>query len=235
MLERTDSAGKKRWRLRPELCIYLLFTNLLMFSVYAEAGFKIESATIYESANNYYLNASIDYDMHPEAYEILAKGLPIRISFELEIYQPRRYWLDRTLLEKKFNYRLQHDPITDQYELTRKDTDFGLTYETAEQAIDSLHYLSNLFIVETTRIPAAKLAQVQLRMSLDVRNFPDPMQYLSQYWGDWVRTTDWYHWALLAAQENTLTENPESDASTDEVPDPLVDQEPETENDGEGQ
>lgn len=206
MLEKAYNAESKNWPRASALGLCLLLLLVLTATVYAESGFEVESATIYESASNYYLNASIDYEMQSEAYAILAKGLPIRISFELEIYNPRRYWFDRTLLEKEFSYRLQHDPITDQYELTRNDTDFTLSYATAEQAVDSLHYLSNLFLVETHKISAGKQTQVQMRMSLDVRNFPDPLQYLSQYWGDWVRTTSWYRWTLLSVEGSSAAD-----------------------------
>jgi len=165
------------------------------------SSFVIESADIYQSANNYYLNAAIDYDIHPEAHEILAKGLPIHIVFELELYKVRRYWLDKTLLEKEFSYILQHDPITNQYELTRVDTDFTLSYETVQAAIASLRYLTNLFVVETENIAEGDETFAQLRMSLDIRNFPEPMQYLSQYWGDWIIATEWYQWSMKDSRE----------------------------------
>lgn len=186
------------------LCLLLFSFN--SYAQDAPAKFAIETADIYESADNYYLNATIDYDLHAEAHAILAKGLPIHILFELELYKSRRYWLDKTLLSKQYVYVLQLDPITDHYELTRTDTNFTLSYKTADKAIESLRYLSNLFIVETNKLPIAKDVIAQLQMSLDVRNFPEPMQYLSQYWGDWVRSTNWYSWALQKEQAQAIDE-----------------------------
>lgn len=176
------------------LCLFLISFSALAQD--SKENFSIESADTYRSADNYYLNATINYDLHAEAHDILAKGLPIHILFDLEMYKFRRYWLDKTLLKKQYVYIIQLDPITDRYELTRTDTNFTLSYETADKAIESLRYLSNLFITEVNKVPVQNGVFAQLQMSLDVRNFPEPMQYLSQYWGDWVRTTNWYRWSL---------------------------------------
>lgn len=177
-------------------CLLLLVYVSLTQILWAQDNFKVESASITTSSDSYYLNASLDYQLHQEAQEILDKGLPIRILFELVISQPRRYWFDKTLLEKEYEYVLQHDPITDRFDLTRLDTDLTLSYASSAEAIDSLHYLTNLLVAPSKQVAHDKSTEVSLRMNLDVRNFPSPLQYLSQYWGDWVQTSDWYTWSF---------------------------------------
>jgi len=70
-----------------------------------------------------------------------------------------------------------------------------LSFATAELAVQNLQYLTNLLVDEIKRIP--KGTEGRLRMVVDVRNFPEPLQYLSQYWGDWKQSSDWYDLEVL--------------------------------------
>ena len=182
------------------LCVFCM----LPLNLWAE-GFRVISATTYRVGDGHYLNAEVVHDVHPEAQAILSKGLPIRITFELQIQQSRRYWWDKTILEREYEYVLQHDPITDRYEMTRTDTSFTLSYASADEAIESIRYLSNLLITNNSIIDDPENKQAQLRVHLDVRNFPEPMQYLSQYWGDWVVSSEWYLWEMDQQKSQILS------------------------------
>lgn len=158
--------------------------------------FEVSHAQTSIIDGKYFLTADIAYRLHSEAIQILERGLPIRIELQVELFLQRRYWRDKTILEKNKIYLLKRNALTERFILTASDEDTQQSFATAEHAINSMRTLEGVFLTEESEIPDPQATQARARLIVDVRHFPEPLQYLSKYWDDWRLVSEWYVWPL---------------------------------------
>jgi hypothetical protein len=158
--------------------------------------FEVSHAQTSIIDGKYFLTADIAYRLHSEAIQILERGLPIRIELQVELFLQRRYWRDKTILEKNKIYTLKRNALTERFILTASDEQTQQSFATAEQAINSLRILEGVYLTEESNILDPQDTQARARLIVDVRHFPEPLQYLSKYWDDWRLVSEWYVWPL---------------------------------------
>jgi len=163
---------------------------------FAQSSFEVRHAQTQIKDGSYYLNADIDYMLHSEAREILQRGLPIKIALQVELFRERRYWRDKIINQTEAVYVLQFNPVTEHYVLRNVDEGSQKTFFDADSAISDLSKLQNVLLVAENKLINPNLLQARARLIVDVRHFPEPLQYLAKYWGEWHLTSEWYVWPL---------------------------------------
>ncbi|MBT8141399.1 MAG: DUF4390 domain-containing protein [Gammaproteobacteria bacterium] len=175
-----------------------LFLGLCMVSIglHASDRFEVSHAQTIVLDDTYYLTADIAYALHDEAKSILQQGLPIRIELQAELVRPRRYWRDKIIARVNKLYLIQFNAVTERYVVSIPDLAQQESFATAEQAIYSLRTLKDIPLLSASNVPNPEIIQARARLVVDVRHFPDPLQYLAKYWADWVLVSEWYVWPL---------------------------------------
>lgn len=172
----------------------LIASGLIILGNFAATRFEVSHAQTVVKEGQYLLSADIAYSLHSEALEVLKRGLPVRIELQVELFLQRRYWRDKTILVTNKTYELHRNALTERFILS--DQEQQQSFASAEEAISAMRYLEDIYLADASAIPQPELTQARARLIVDVRHFPDPLQYLAKYWDDWLIISEWYVWPL---------------------------------------
>ena len=144
----------------------------------------------------YVLSTEINYSLHPEAEEILQKGLAIKFIVQTELFQERKYWRDKKIAYAQQIFYLQKNAITEKYVLSSPNVEEQKYFSSAADAISNLGDFTTIELIESQQISDPKKIQARTRLVIDVRHFSGTVNYLAKYWDDWRIVSEWYEWPL---------------------------------------
>ncbi len=144
----------------------------------------------------YVLSTEINYSLHPEAEEILQKGLAIKFIVQAELFQERKYWRDKKIAYAQQIFYLQKNAITEKYVLSSPNVEEQKYFSSAADAIRNLGDFTTIELIESQQISDPKKIQARTRLVIDVRHFSGTVNYLAKYWDDWRIVSEWYEWPL---------------------------------------
>ncbi len=144
----------------------------------------------------YVLSTEINYSLHPEAEEILQKGLAIKFIVQAELFQKRNYWRDKKIANAQQVLFLQKNSITQKYVISSPNVKEQQFFSSAADAIRSLGDFTNIELIKSQQISDAKKILARARLVVDVRHFSGTVNYLAKYWDDWRIVSEWYEWPL---------------------------------------
>ncbi len=164
--------------------------------LFANERFEIRHAQTSIIDDVYVLSTELDYSLHPEAEQILQKGLAIKFIIQAELFQKRNYWRDKKIAYAQQIFFLQKNAITQKYVLTSPDVSEQKSFSTPIEAIRNLGDFTKISLIETEKIKNPRDIQARTRLVVDVRHFSGAVNYLAKYWDDWRIVSEWYEWPL---------------------------------------
>ena len=170
----------------------------LLFIATAQAeGISVNRAEARLSDDGYQLSASYDINLTFAAQQALERGVPLYFVGEFLLTRPRWYWLDEEIFQGEQTVKLSYNVLTRQYRISR-----GALFQNFAGLEDALNILARQ---SSTVIPAELVEKnksyiAAARLRLDVAQLPKLLQVNALTGKDWTLNSDWYRWAINAAE-----------------------------------
>lgn len=157
---------------------------------------RIRSAYVEPSEGVLLLNAQVEFSLPDGAQQAIKDGVELTLTFDIEITQPRRFWADNTVAALEQRYELLYHAVSGRYLVRNLNSGEQTSYPTLEAALEPLHRIERLPILDEALVGGAGRYEISLRASLDVRTMPDALRFVLFWVDDWRQSSDWYTWPL---------------------------------------
>jgi len=179
----------------------LVFPTILLLLLPALAAadkgmFEVRTATSRLDEGIYYLNATIDYDLSPQAIDALNSGIPLTFDLEIEISRSRKWWFDPEVALLTQSFQLTFNALSRRYVVRNLNSGVQQSYSTLYSALGDMGRIVDIPIIDTAILEDDLTHLVRIRAVLDQQRLPGPLQMLA-FWSDGYRLeSDWYSWSL---------------------------------------
>lgn len=172
----------------------LLMTPASILS--AEYGFEVTDAKIFRSENGYDLNAGITYDFSPRAIEALNNGVPLTVVVEVRVHRYRRFVWNKTLVKRKFIYRLTYHALPRRFRLYDQNQDRYRNFVNMRAALQALGKIRETELMKHGDIEPGNVYTAELKTYLDIEALPLPLRSIAYVIPQWYMSSTWYKWPL---------------------------------------
>lgn len=169
----------------------------LLFSV-AVCGedMDIRSAYVESNAGVLQLNAQVEFELPAGAQQAIRDGVELTLAFDIEITRGRRLWMDETVAQLQQRYEVLYHAVSGRFLVRNLNSGQQDSYPTLEAALEPLHRIERLPILDEALVRAKGRYEISLRASLDVHTMPDALRFIVFWADDWRQRSEWYTWPL---------------------------------------
>jgi Domain of unknown function (DUF4390) len=146
-------------------------------------GISVRSVDLESVEEGYLLNADFDVELTPKLQDAVSHGVPLNFVLTFDLWRPRAWWFDETIIHFQEYRRLSFVPVTRMYRLN-----MGSTYETFPNLKDALKALSHVHAVPAAEKQALLKGQryeASISLGLDSSLLPKPLQIEGLSTGEW--------------------------------------------------
>ena len=191
---------------------------LALASVPARAGdASITHAKIVLAEEGYVLNADFNFDLNQKLVDALAHGVALHFVAELRIERPRWYWFNKTLVQRRLEYRLTYRAMTRSYRLNIGS--LHRNFDTLADAVHTMGRIRNLYVAPSGMFDGEKRYEATLRFFHNTALLPKPFQLSALANGKWDLGTGWRKWSFtsgMTSPEKAITEAAPTEESPEE-------------------
>ena len=145
----------------------------------------------------YVLDADFELILNPTLEEAIGRGVPLYFAIEFEMQRPRWYWLDETVTQVAFSYRLSYNALTRQYRLSSGTSAFYQNFATIEEAQRVISRVRGRKVVEKASLFKGWRYDAAARLRLDTAQLPKPFQISALTSRDWNLQSEWVRWSFV--------------------------------------
>jgi len=167
-----------------------LFLLCMPLPALAEANVRV--ASLISTEDGYVVNADFELELNPRLIDALQRGVSLYFSVELNVEQPRWYWFDRTVVERRLQYRLVYHTITRSYRLS-----FGglhRNFDSLAAALRTMTRVRNWHVMTHDMVQEQAVYRAALRMRHDIELLPKPLVVTATGGREWNLATPWLRW-----------------------------------------
>lgn len=180
--------------------VLLLFWIALLITTPAPARepqvFEVEEARFQLSDSLLLLEARIHIELPAYIEVAVDQGFAVPVSFEVEIMEDRKYWLDRKLVSLKQQYLLHFLPMLDAYVVSDVNQGSRSYFDTREEAVNSLQYIVDYPMFDIGNISTELTVYARMRFGVDSDELPLPLKSSSLWANDWDVHSEWFSWEI---------------------------------------
>lgn len=186
--------------LRVSAILVLAAGFLLSGNVHAE-NIRIKSVALDVADEGYQFNADVEITLNPMLERSLEKGIVLYFVSELNLLDPRWYWLDEKVARSKQREALSYYALTRQYRLSRGS--LSQNFSTLKEALQVLGRLRNRPIVANSELNQDIEYVAELRVWLDLSRLPKPFQVEALSSKEWNLSSDTLEWSVKLPPQKT--------------------------------
>lgn len=165
-----------------------------LWSQASAAGITVENAATHMVNDFYVVDADIKYQLSDEAIEAITNGVPVTITIEIEIRQPRNYLWDVKIAKIRQRYRVEHHALTGQYLIVNLVNGTRRHFPSIDAAALALGTLEQVPVVKQGRLSPHSTYKASLRARLDLEALPAPLRLIAFFSPSWYLSSGWYRW-----------------------------------------
>lgn len=165
---------------------------LLCAPALVQADASVRLASLIATDDGYVVNADFDLELNPRLVDALQRGVSLYFSVELSVEQPRWYWFDRSVVERKLQYRLAYHTITRSYRLS-----FGglhRNFDSLDAALRTMTRVRNWHVMTHDMVQEQAVYRAALRMRHEIELLPKPLVVTATGGREWNLATPWVRW-----------------------------------------
>jgi hypothetical protein len=180
--------------------IYLYVSGLILLlsqsSIAGINSISINNADGVIIENMYTVNAKISYQLGKESRNALEHGIPLEFDIDFRI-KKRRLWLwDKTLVNKTITYRLEHQPLSGNYLVTRLDDGELEQFQNLEDVLKYIGKIKNFPLTDTSLLERDGSLYAQIKSHLNIEALPAPLRPLAYISTEWRLSSPWQTWVI---------------------------------------
>lgn len=171
----------------------IALASLIPLVGYAE-GISVKKAELVAAEDAYLLRADFDIDLARPIEEALEKGISLNFLVDLEVTRSRWYWVDESIATVRQHVRISYHALTRQYHLTSNTS--NLSFSTLAETKDELKRIVDWKVFERALLKKGTSYNAALRMKLDLKHLPKPLQVDALGNKEWDLASDWFRFTL---------------------------------------
>jgi Domain of unknown function (DUF4390) len=183
-----------RFRLIWLLCFFA--TMLVAAPARAETRVDVAGASLSLDDGVHALDADLEIELPGGARRAIEAGLPLRLTYEIEIARVRRYMLDAEVAVLEQNFELGYHALSQRYLVRNLNTGEQQDFGSLSAALDALSSVRGLPLIDASLLEEGASYAVRVRAALTLRSAPDTLSWLLFWTDDWSATSEWYEWTL---------------------------------------
>lgn len=134
------------------------------------------------------LDIDIDLQLNATMMQAVTRGVPLYFSLDLEIEQPRWWWLNKTIVDAALERRLSYNALTRSWRVSTGD--LSIPAASYDEALKLLTRIRDWPVVMTDRFEPQEQYLGQVRIRLDTDRLARPLQMDSKR-DNWALTSPW--------------------------------------------
>lgn len=135
------------------------------------------------------LDIDIELQLNATMVQAVTRGVPLYFSLDLEIEQPRWWWLNKTIVDTSLERRLSYNALTRSWRVSTGD--LAIPAATLEEAIKLLTRIRDWPVVMSDRFEPDEQYIGQVRIRLDTERLARPLQMDSANRDQWTLSSPW--------------------------------------------
>jgi hypothetical protein len=161
-----------------------------------ETTVEIRSAQAALDDDVYELDARLDLQLPQAAREVIEGGLPMRLTYQIEVSRVRRYMPDAGVVAVEQTYEIGYHALSQRYLVRNLNTGEQQDFGSLEAAIDRLSDVRGLPILDAALLNKGAKYEGRIRAVLDMNTASDAFGWLLFWTDDWSATSGWHTWTL---------------------------------------
>ncbi len=146
--------------------------------------------------NMYTVNAKISYQLGKESRTALEHGIPLEFDIDFRIRKRRLWFWDQTLVNKTVTYRLEHQPLSGDYLVTRLDNGELEQFQNLEDVLKYVGEIRNFPLTDASSLEMNGSLYAQIKSHLNIEALPAPLRPLAYISTDWRLSSPWQTWEI---------------------------------------
>ncbi|MHB1228955.1 MAG: DUF4390 domain-containing protein [Halothiobacillus sp.] len=174
---------------------------LLLCLVGFVPGAMASSATITDAhaevrEDMVYLDVDLKLAFDPEMVEAMQNAIPINLTLQAVIDEPRDWWMARTIAADDRHYRLEFHALSKTWLVTDVLEHEARSYSTLDGALRSMQRVRAWPICSAQRLVAPAHLVGRVRMVLDINKLPLPLRFPALFDSRWTLSSNWFLWSV---------------------------------------
>ncbi len=159
-------------------------------------GFRILAAETKIKDHLIQLEANMDLKFSEDALEALRSGVPLIVLINIEIYEDRNWWWDKSVAELEQGYLLLYHALSEKYIIHNLNSGAQQNFISLNTALFSLSNIRDFPLIDKNLLDTDENYYVRLRTYLDIESLPAPMRPIAYISSQWQLQSDWFSWPL---------------------------------------
>ncbi len=189
-------AVARLWRM---VAMLLLAAGLLLTTTVRAEDIRIKSVALDAVDEGYQFSADVEVALNPMLERALERGIVLYFVSELNLLNPRWYWLDEKVARSKQREALSYYALTRQYRLSRGT--LSQNFSTLKEALQVLGRLRNRPIVANSELKQDAEYIAELRVWLDLSRLPKPFQVEALSSREWNLSSTTLQWNVRLPEQ----------------------------------
>lgn len=146
--------------------------------------------------NMYTVNANIAYQLGKESRKALEHGIPLEFDIDFRIMKHRPWLWDQTLINRTITYRLEHQPLSGDYLVTRLDDGELEQFQKLGDVLRYIGEIKNFPLAEAAILDSGENLYAQVKSHLNIESLPAPLRPLAYLSTEWQLSSPWQTWIV---------------------------------------
>jgi hypothetical protein len=172
--------------------ICLILVLFLVFPFHLRADEATISCFVTNNATHVLVYARVTNCFTKDMEAAILAGVPTTFTFLMDLYQERRYWLDKKITLLTVRHTIKYDIVKKLFSVSsdgEKEPTMFQDYESAKRAMTDLNGLP---LAPIKSLKRNEYYYVQIKAKLEKVRLPLHMEYIFFFVSLWDFETDWY-------------------------------------------
>jgi hypothetical protein len=182
-------ACNRKYRL---LALALLLPLLAPSAICQAEVARIRDLLVTNNATHLLVYARVTDCFTRDMEEAILAGVPTTFTFYVDLYQDRRYWLDKKLVGMSIRHTVKYDNAKRLFLVTFDGVKQPVSFQDLESAKRAMADLDGVPVALLKSLKRSEYYHIQIKAKLDRVRLPLHMEYVFIFVSLWDFETDWY-------------------------------------------
>jgi len=161
---------------------------LLIVACICNSENHVTSLQIQHNQDSITITPHLFFNTSTDIKEAIDNGVKLNIISKIQLYEPRTWWLDKTISNKKVTLEVSYFTLSKLYVVKNKNTGKQISFNSFEQLWKEFEQLLTIEIKAVVN----HNSWVKMRIMLDKRALPTVMQLPTLFNSNWDIDTQWH-------------------------------------------
>ncbi len=186
----------RRQTIKNASVLLLCLSAMLVVMPLLAKGITIKQAMSRLDNGFFVIDAEIDYEFSDVALEALENGVPLTVDIHVQVRRDGAWIWEKDVIDFHQRRQLRYLPLSSTYEVVGFDGEIKRRFVSRLAAIDALGEITNLTVIEASRLEEGETYRMEIRSELDIEALPVPLRPTAYMSSGWKLSSEWSQWRI---------------------------------------